>query len=132
MLSRPDAPRGDCSICLLKGKGTFQHYYDECPELKGLAPEAITALKKEARAAGYDSWWNELQAKNETRKAAEAGRKGAHHHAHNLNHLSRATCARASPPRARTARTRAAITIRCPRPMVLRVVLGANIAYPFI
>ena len=63
----------DCSVCLLKGKGALQHFFDQCPELKGLDPEAITALKKEARAAGHDSWWNELQAK---KGAAEAGRRG--------------------------------------------------------
>ncbi|EOD37080.1 hypothetical protein EMIHUDRAFT_122462, partial [Emiliania huxleyi CCMP1516] len=66
----------DCSICLLKGKGTFKHYYDDCPELKGLTPEAINALKKEARAAGHDSWWTEKEAKKEARKAADKGKGG--------------------------------------------------------
>ena len=65
--------RRDCSICLLKGKGALQHYFDECPELVGLGREAIFALKKEARAAGHDSWWNENRAK---RGATESGRRG--------------------------------------------------------
>ena len=54
----PPARRGparDCPICILQGRGVFQHFYEECPGLKGLAPEAISALKKEARAKGHDA-----------------------------------------------------------------------------
>ena len=77
----------DCSICLLKGKGTFKHYYDDCPELKGLTPEAINALKKEARAAGHDSWWTEKEAKKEAR-SCRAGAAARHHLRRRVQHGS--------------------------------------------
>ena len=66
----------DCPICILQGRGVYQHFYEGCPGLKGLAPEAISALKKEARAKGHDAWWNELQAKNEAKKTTGDGAGG--------------------------------------------------------